>query len=478
MAGFAPDRSRFDATASGNIVNAVPIAGGWGPMRGLSVVSEALADAPKGAVLVRDSGGAYAVIAGTTAGLYLFNPALGTWSDISGASAPYSVPEGEFWSFAIYGAKLIAANIADAVQVYDIDAGGTFADLAGSPPQARFCFVANGYLVLAGTNASDRQVRWSGLEDIETWTIGEKGADAQDMPDGGVITGGLGDETGAYVFQRDRIRRMQFAPGSQFSFAFSEVNNARGAVAPGSIVPIGLNDFVYLSGSGFYRGAQSTPIGAERVDRWFYDQLETGAYNEVIGAADPFNKMVWFVYADQAGARKMVGYDWQLDRWTSSDEGPLWLVALANPGYSLEDLDDISASIDDLPFSLDSPAWTGGRPVFAGFDASNRLGFFEGANLAATLESAEVTLAAGRRAFVSGVRPMTDADDLTGQVGAKARESDAVSWGSATAPSSVTGLVAARVAGRLHAFRLNIAAGDAWTVCHGVDAEFVGAGRR
>lgn len=478
IAEFAPDRSRFDPASSDAILNAVPTADGWGPMKGLELISDALPATARGAVFVRDQTGSFFIIAGTASGLYRFDNADGSWDDISGASAPYGVADGDRWSFAVYGSKLVATNIADPVQVYDIDAGGAFADLAGSPPQARHAFVANGYLVLGNTNGSARRVQWSGYEDIEEWTVGEKGADYQDLPDGGDVAGGIGDEAGAYVFQRDRVRRMQFAPASQFSFAFQEVDNARGAVSPLSIVPIGLNDFAFLSESGFYRGANATPIGAEKVDRWFYDTVDLDFLAEVQGVADPFNKIVWWLFTAADATRQMVGYDWQVDRWTRSDANPTLLAGLAAPAYTLEALDNVDGSIDALPYSLDSRVWSGGRPAFAAFDAADRLGFFEGAALAATLETADVTLSPGYRSFVSGLRAITDADALTARAGRKDSESGALSWGNAAAPSGVTGLVALRSSARLHRFRLDIAAGDVWSVCHGVEPEARREGRR
>lgn len=478
IASFAPDRSRFDPRSSSAIANAVPTADGWGPMKDLSLISQALGSPCKGAVFVRESTGNFGIIAGTATGLYKFVNADGSWTDISGPSAPYDLPDGDHWSFAVFGTRLVAVNISDPVQVHDIDAGGAFSDLAGSPPKARYAWVANGYLILGNTNTSSKRIQWSGLENIEYWTVGNRGSDYQDMPDGGDIAGGVGDEAGAFVFQRDRVRRMDFAPGSGFTFNFRDVDAARGAVSPLSIVSIGQGDFVYLSESGFYRGAASKPIGAETVDRWFFDRVNLDFLAETQGAADPFNKIVWWLFTASDASRQLIGYDWQLDRWTRSDAAPTLLAGLATTGYGLDDLDAISASLDALPYSLDSRVWSGGRPAFAAFDGSHRLGFFEGQNRAATLETAEVSLHRGFRSFVNGFRPLTDAADLTGQVGRKDKEGDAVTWSPAIAPSSLTGLIPCRASARLHRFRLNIAAADVWSICHGVEEEAVREGRR
>lgn len=478
IAEFAPDRSRFDPQSSDTIINAVPTADGWAPMKNLSLISQALGSLCKGAVFVRGSTGSFDIVAGTATGLYKFVNANGSWTDISGSSAPFGVPDGDHWSFAVFGSKLVAANISDPIQVYDIDAGGAFADLAGSPPKARHAWIANGYLVLGNTNSSAKRIQWSGLENIEYWTVGNRGADYQDLPDGGDIAGGIGDEAGAFVFQRDRVRRMDFAPGSAFTFNFKDVDTARGAVSPRSIVSVGQGDFVYLSESGFFRGAESNPIGAETVDRWFFDQVDLDFLVETQGAADPFNKLVWWLFRAPDASRQMIGYDWQLDRWTRSNADPTILVGLATSGYGLDDLDAINTSLDALPYSLDSRVWSGGRPAFAAFDNSHKLGFFEGQNRAATLETAEIALSQGSRTFVNGFRPLCDAGDLTGQVGRKDKEGDAANWSSAITPSSVTGLIPCRASAKLHRFRLNIAADDIWSICHGVEEEAIREGRR
>ena len=128
IASFAPDRSRFDPRSSSAIANAVPTADGWGPMKDLSLISQSLGTPCKGAVFVRESTGNFGIIAGTATGLYKFVNADGSWTDISGPSAPYDLPDGDHWSFAVFGTRLVAANISDPIQVHDIDAGGAFSD--------------------------------------------------------------------------------------------------------------------------------------------------------------------------------------------------------------------------------------------------------------------------------------------------------------------------------------------------------------
>ena len=92
FAPYEPDRALYNPDATNYVLNVVPVADGWGPMPDLVVYSEALPGTCYGACYVRNSAGAFSVIAGTQTQLYLLNPATLAWDVISGPAAPYSVP--------------------------------------------------------------------------------------------------------------------------------------------------------------------------------------------------------------------------------------------------------------------------------------------------------------------------------------------------------------------------------------------------
>jgi hypothetical protein len=295
--------------------------------------------------------------------------------------------------------------------------------------------------------------------------VDEKGSDLQDLPDGGHIMGGVRTEGGAYILQQSRIRRMTFNPSGTFTFSFSVVNPSRGCIAPASIVEAG-GTFFYLDEDGFYAGPEGRPIGAEKINRYFLDQADGEYITTVQGSADSANKMVWWRFRKVDSTYGLIGYDWQLDRWTELGVNSTFLFNAHSPGYSLEALDLISATLEGLPYSLDSRVWQGGRPAFAGFDSSHQLGFFEASNLEATIETADIPLGGEtNRAFVNGYRFTTDAATHTGQVSAKPTHGAALSWSTATSPDT-SGLIPARSDGRLHRFRLIVPAGETWTHAH------------
>lgn len=463
---FEPDKSPYDVASSNNVVNALPVANGWGPMAGLTTISAALGSECLGATYVRTAAGNYEVIAGTRTALYRLNTTDYTWTNISGPAAPYGVPLNDYWTMTRYGDQLVIHNLTDAIQVYDVGSGGVCATLAGSPPKAKYSWVAGDFLVLGYLEGTDgeKTVRWSGLNDIEHWTIGKNGADLQVLPEGDEVMGGFGEQGGFTVIQRAGMQYFPFAPSSGFTFTRTVLNPKQGTLAPRSIVSIGPGRFFYLSEDGFFGGVERQPIGAERVDRWFLDQVDQTYLADVQGVADPFEKIVWWKYRTPGGSYNRLGYDWQLDRWCTTDLQVGEMVALATPGITWDGLDLLYATIDAVDEPYDSRVFTGGRPTFATFTTDNKLAYFTGSNLAATIDTAEVEMDDMLRSFVSSARVITDATGFTLQDGVQAFHGDTITWSTANSAHSRTGLVPFRSDGRLHKFRLAIPEATVWSI--------------
>lgn len=475
---FEPDRTRYAVAASTRAINCLPVRDGWGPKPDIVAISDALAAPCLGAVYVRTSAGAYDLIAGTATNLYRLNASDYSWTDISGASAPYAVPAGDRWSFLTWGQKLIACNLGTDDQVYDIEGGGVFADLAGSPPRSRYIWSAGDFVVKGYIANQPQRVQWSQIGNAEGWEVGLSGSDFQDMPDGEEVMGGIGSETGAIIFQRRKIRAMEVQPDIDFTFRIGVVNPDRGVVAPLSIVPIGPGRFAYLSEDGFFAGAEGLAIGAERVDRWFFSETDSTFFESVRGVSDPYRKIAWWQSERSDGTRFLVGWNWQLDRWCYAENNVGEMFVAASPATTWDGLDDQYATIDDADIPFDSRLLQGGRPEFVAFTTDDRLGFFSGAAMAATLETADVELNAGRRSYLQEARVYTNATDFTLQVGTSVRHGGTVTWGSAVSPYSETGICHFRSAALLHRFRMNIAAGADWDHVMGLDARSRPEGRR
>lgn len=474
---FEPDRSAFTGTSSNNVINAQPVADGWGPMPSYAEISQALADTCVGAVYVRDSTGNYTIVAGTTTRLYKLNTTDYSWTDISGPSAPYAVPLGDAWTFTVFGTQLLIHNITNPIQVYNIESGGVCADLAGNPPKAKYSWVAGDFVVLGYLAATrgEKQVQWSGINDATWWTIGQKGCDFQELPEGNEVMGGFSERGGFTVIQRSGMQSFPFAPSTGFTFTRTVLNPKQGTVSPRSIVSIGPSQFFYLSEDGFFGGADRQAIGGERVDKWFLTQIDARFLGDVQGAADPYEKIVWWKYQTPNGEFRRLGYDWQLDRWCTTDLQVGEMVALTTPGTTWDGLDLLYPNIAAVDVPFDSRIFLGGRPTMATFTTGNKLAFFSGANLEATIDTADVVLDPTQRTFVSGARVVTDAPTFTVSDGVSDYHGGAITFSSANAPNRA-GLVPFRSDGRLHKLRLSIPEGTSWSIVSSIDVNAVASG--
>ena len=473
---YEPDRSILDPSNTNVVNNVLPAPTGWAPMKGHSALSSALEADVKGAISVIRSDGTAYIFAGTTDKLWLYNSGTQSFDDVSTAATTYAVPTDEIWSFHQFGDILLATNQTDGLYYYELTGGSAFVNAANAP-LAKYVSNIGEYVVLANLDSFANRIQWSEIGSVTEWTIGDNGAGRQDLPDGGEIRGITFGEDSIHILQQRGIRVAQYI-GGDFTFQFEKVNTARGCASPYSLVSAA-NSFFYFDEDGFYQGSEGIPIGGEKVDRYVLANMDLDFIAKVQGAADPTNKVVWWRFPKEDGTNDMVGYDWQLQRWTFSNTDMNYLFPAVSASVSLEGLDSISASIDALQYSLDSRVWLGGRPTFAGFNSSNEFGFFSGDNLAATVETADVKLQPeNSRSMVTGYRIVTDADTHTGQVSKKIKSSSATNWDNATSPVSDSGLITSRANGRYHRFRCNIPVGEVWTYVHAVFPYIRPGGRR
>lgn len=475
IAEYAPDRSLFDPTASSNLINVLPHVNSWGPFPAFVPVSAATAGRPQGSHLAYVSNGQYLQFVGTANALYVLNPSTLAWTDVSKAGG-YSTPTGRRWSFTDYGTWVLASNGIDPIQYIDISGAlGLFADLSASAPIADHVTVVGDFVVAMNLSTSEQSVQWSGLNQPQFWTPRQRSSDFQMFPDGGEIMGSCGFERGAVIFQEKCIREMTLALTSPLVATFSKTVDAHGAVAPQSIVSTG-NGIFYLALDGFYKyGVPPTPIGVERVDEAFLNDIALSELYQVFGSSDPVRKIVYWAYRSKGNPLeysydKVLCYHYGIDKWSLLEPGTIMtgLVRATTPGYTLDSLTALGYTLDNLPFSLDSRAWAAGAPTLAAFNTDFEMGFFSGKPLAATLSTGAVELSSGKRTFVNGWRPLSDASEISGRVGALDRAGGDTNW-KATYPVNRTGLIPTRASGRFHRFEINIGADQIWTHCHGVD---------
>jgi hypothetical protein len=486
FAEFGPDRSTFDPSFSDRMENVLPKANSYGPFPAFVALSDALPDAPMGTYLAYVENGQYRLFAGTQDALYMFDVATLGWTDVSRVGG-YTGSADRKWDFAQFGSRLIATNGANEVQWIDINTPVAFADLAGSPPKAYYTGTLGDFVVLANQVTDQRRIQWSGLNNSEWWTPRERSSDFQSFPDGGEIMGFAGGNKGCVIFHAESIREGTLALDTSLVMTFSQTVANHGCLAPRSIVQTGQGIF-YLSDDGFYRyGTPPVPIGVERVDNFFLQDVDHTELFHVYGSEDPNRKIVYWAYRSNENTvpmsyDKVLLYHYGIDRWSLLKPGTILtgLIDAVTPGYTLDSLDSLGLALKDLPFSLDSRAWAGSTPLIAAINDEFKFGVFSGAPLAATLQTGDADLSGGTgRTFVRGFRPLCDAPMINGRVRAKDWAGDTGTWKLPAAASQRTGLIPARASGRFHRFEITIPSdpSNVWGDIHGVEPDGVTEGQ-
>lgn len=482
FAEFAPDRAAYDPQYSDVALNVLPELKGYGPFPSLQPFSTAASDQVYGFSAMRRSAGTYDLFCGTPTTLERYNATTSGWDDVS--STTYSLATPAAWGFAQFGPYAVAVNPGNAPQVFDLDSSSAFADLGGSPPRARKVMIVGDFLVMLSLVDDSRSLAWSGVRKHDYWTYGKEGSDLQSFPDGGDVMNGIGSEKGGLIFQEKAIREMFFVPNSRYTFGFRKIADGNGLVAREALARIGGTTF-YLDEDGFYMlpdGGIPTPIGAERVDEFFQNDVDLTYLQNTQAIADPVRKIVYWRYVSTSNSNaaysdRILAFNWQLNKWSLINSTLSWFASAATTGYTLEGLDAISTSIETLTFSLDSRVWRGGRPTLIGMNIDNKLGFFDGANLEGTIETASVELNPGRRAMVNGFRIVTDAQGAYGRLGKSESHDESVTWKSEVTQSQRVKRHRTRASGRLHRVRCRVPSGTAWGHATGVsDIDMADAG--
>lgn len=476
---FEPDRSPFNPAASSGTLNVLPAADGWKGMLQLIEISAALGSECLGYIKILNSNDELTIIAGTQTDLFKLNTSESPygWTNIGKSAGAYNVPEGDRWDFAVFGSHVIACNHNTVLQSYDIETPDKFADISGSP-QARNIWVVNNYLCVGSLINEPNVMAWSGINDHTFWTYGKKGSDRQEFADGGEVMGGFGSQNGGLVMLRDKIKQQIFVPSSRITFRFEDANSQRGTLSQFAFVSLAPNLFFYLSSDGFFMGVEGRAIGAERVDGWFFKTVDHKYLYDVRAVPDPFEKIVWWIFRTNDGSRRLLGYDWQLDRWCFSDQDLSDAGPLLTPAITWDGMGVLYSTLDEIDIPFDSRLFKGGSPAFAAFTTDNKLAFFTGSNQAATLQTAELELFPRHTARVRGGRVHTDAQEFTATIAAAKHHGGDLVAKPAVSPSENTKRLPFRCSGRLHQVTVNIPAGQPWTSISGIDLDAVREGTR
>jgi hypothetical protein len=486
---FLPDQPPYQSAGATVATNVVPAANGYGNLPDVLPFSGAANKFIRGMFAAKDDASSSAIYVGDEDSLYKFDATDSSLTDISKTSdASYSTGDGYVWRFVQFGEDVLATNYSDPIQTIQAAAGGRFADLAGSPPKAKFITVVRDFVMCGYTNDTTDgekpyRVRWSGIGDYDSWAVdADTQADFQDISDMGAVTGLVGGEYATILMEKG-IVRAQYV-GSPLVFEFDKVQLNRGCKISGSVASLGRNVF-YLSDDGFYvfDGQQSRPIGAEKVNRYFLGRFQSNNSARMSAVVDPLRQIVVWSYASvdsgDGTPDELIIYNYATDSWSTANIGLDAMASLFTAGYTLEGLANISSSLDSLPSSLDSAVYKGGEFFFAGAK-DKKIQTFTGDNLDAIVETAEFDLQAGRSSLINNIIPYVENNSgttltVTAQIASRDSQNAEVSFGTASTLNS-DNFCPVRSSGRYHRVRLNLSGN--WTNVQGIDVDGQIRGRR
>jgi hypothetical protein len=393
----------------------------------------------------------------------------------SGGYTPNS--NNDRFRFTQFGNVIIGTNNSDPMQAYTLGTSTAFADLAASAPVCKYLTVVRDFVVTAFTTESSTvypaRVRWSGINAETSWGSSQvTQADYQDIPDGGQIVGIRGGEFGL-VFLEKGISRMSYV-GTPFIFQFDNISRGKGCIAAGSIAQTQGVSF-FLSDDGFYMcdGQQVLPIGAEKVDRWFFTNADESAFDSMSAAVDPVRKLIIWNFKTTFAQRQLIIYNFKTQKWTYGNAGADNISDASTSATTLENLDSISSSIDALPVSLDSILYMGGK-YFLGGTSGAYVVTYNGAPATGQLITGDIN--AGGRSVVTLARPQVDNGSATVSVASRTLLSQEPAFGTAVAADSEN-RVSLRSNGNYHRFKLT-PTGANWTTAVGMDIDLSGQGGR
>jgi hypothetical protein len=414
-------------------------------------------------------GGTTTLFAAGTTKLFKFDSSDLSLDDVS-KSGGYTTAD-RFY-FAQFGQKLIAANGNSKLQAWDLGSSTAFADLAAAAPTAKFVTVVRDFVVAANTSSAPSTVYWSDINDETDWTPSDLSqSDSQIIPDGGDIRGITGGEFGL-VFLEKAISRMSYV-GAPLFFQFDTIAKNIGCYEANSIAQFGNLSF-FLSDDGFYMcdGQMVTPIGAEKVDRFFFTNVDQSKLNQMSATVDSIRKLVIWQFTDIFARKRLMIYNWQSKKWSEGDTTSDYLAPIATAGVTLEALDTYG-TMDSIDTSFDSRLWAGGKFVSAGTKGA-KIVTFTGSPKEGYITSGDI--GNGSQSIITLAKPKIDNGTSTVAVYSRNLLTAVPTFGTPTASDSEN-RVSLRSSGNYHRVRV-YPVGANWKTAVGVDITIVPTGGR
>ena len=394
----------------------------------------------------------------------------------------------DYWTFTQFGNYVIASNGVDAPQYYLMGTSTNFANLsaiqtAGTVPTFRVSGVIRDFLVTGNQPTNQNRIQWSGINDITTWLSGTKQADQQDLPgSGGEIVAITSGEYG-YVFRQNQIIRMDYVGGATV-FRLSVISPNRGAVYGKTVAQDNRRVFFYAD-DGFYeiQGDNVVSIGAEKVNRFFDLDVNKAYLDRIVSAVDPFNQLAMWLYPSVNNLNNTTGicdriiiYNYATKKWSLAETDASFIFNQFVGAYTVELMDIISTNLENINIALDTDFWSGGQKFLGAINGDYQAAIFSGSANIAEIETSEFEAFPGRRASITGVRPIVDAE-ATVTIKTRNKLADTATE-SSSSTMNANGLNPVRQSGRYIRANVKVPSGTLFNHGQGIDITAVQSGNR
>jgi hypothetical protein len=286
------------------------------------------------------------------------------------------------------------------------------------------------------------------------------------------------------VFQERGVSLVQYV-GPPTVWRVSLVSEDRGCTAPRSVVTIGSQTF-FLSQDGFYmtNGSEFVPIGSQRVNQWFFETVDNAFISWTQAAVDWQNRCVIWAFRSIGAALpdRLLIYSWEQNRFSTATVDVDWIVGSRISATSLEDLDALFATLEDVTPSMDSEVWLAGDRVLGAFISEGgttaTFNTFNGNALQADWELGAFQPSPGSRVFVSGAQPVMDTTDWTMQAAAIPADNARMETPGDYNSPGVDGIIPLRSDSKEMRLALRMPAAATWRRAQAVQLTFRGSGKR
>lgn len=386
-----------------------------------------------GATWGYDTSGNLYAYAGTAHDLFIL---VGTtWTNVSKLAGGYNSTG---WSFQVYGQCVYATDYNDPIQSMLLGTNHVFADLDDTDPAPKAHvlgvmrdFLVAGNIFTSTNGATPHWIQWSAVSNPASWPIPDtqtayafqSGAQAL-YPEYGPVMAISDNESFGLIFQRTGIVRAEYTGGNTV-FQFYTFQKKRGALGPNAVARVG-NKYYFASPDGFFvtDGGNTTPIGYQLVDNWFFANANAATLGNVCAAADTQNKLVYFAFQSKTGSTldSLLIYNYEEQRWTYCQQSMEFLAQGISSGNAY------------VPFA---------------FSTSHAVGPFTGTPSSAILETMDLNFNTGGWSLINQVRSLSQGTSNM-RVGSRPSLGDTVAWTPYYSGNARDNVVGLRSAGVFH----------------------------